>query len=517
MSEFRLATVGASNGAADLVFVHGLTGDFVTTWTAPHSGEPSGDYWPKWIYEDLPSLNVYTLGYPASLFESWAKKEMGLYDRAKASLDYLASYGFGRRPIGFVTHSLGGLLVKEMIRTGTEAPDRAFQSIAKACRLVIFLATPHTGASLASAFTLAFPRLSSKHLRLLESESSVLDQLNAAYRRLAPELKIKTAAYCETHKTKNLAIVVPRSSADPGVVGTEIAAFDADHISICKPANRHDDKYVRLYRHIAEFAAAAVGSAPAPTPTVEPGPLHSREISAFVYGERVAKSIYIVLPFDGEAMFAAPIRYIITTPDLDGAKNVCLHAELADSLYLHRLKRSVDKPAEASEIKILTYQGRTEHIARVLYKIPSIPPRAKIQLHDYLFADRPTIMSVPIRDRGLKAKIIVDLPITLILYGDDVLPWSGEVKINFRKGNIEHFAALKRDEDRLIKEFDQSGGTKLKPSAATFIGFTKYLKRPTADGLRPIIDADPDSIMAFNVRITPKGLEMHSKLSLRAS
>jgi hypothetical protein len=82
--DFAFAKVGGSGGAADLIFVHGLTGNMVTTWECSVCDEPSGNYWPKWLCEDLTSLNVYTLGYPTSLFESWAKREMSLYERAKA-------------------------------------------------------------------------------------------------------------------------------------------------------------------------------------------------------------------------------------------------------------------------------------------------------------------------------------------------------------------------------------------------------------------------------------------------
>jgi protein SERAC1 len=49
MSEgLELAHVGGTNGVADLIFVHGLTGNYFTTWNCPGSGDPSGDYWPRW-------------------------------------------------------------------------------------------------------------------------------------------------------------------------------------------------------------------------------------------------------------------------------------------------------------------------------------------------------------------------------------------------------------------------------------------------------------------------------------
>src|SRR5207249_3955542 len=126
-------------------FVHELTGDFVETWRDPGPRTTLENFRPKWLSTDLPRLNIYTVGYPTALFAKWGAPEMSLYERAKATLDYMTSYDFGRRPIGFVAHSLGGLIVKQMIKTGLSSSERGWQAIAENCRSVTFLATPHTG------------------------------------------------------------------------------------------------------------------------------------------------------------------------------------------------------------------------------------------------------------------------------------------------------------------------------------------------------------------------------------
>src|ERR1700744_3188629 len=112
-----LASIGSTSGRVDVIFVHGLTGDLTATWTSTNSTHPAGYYWPKWICQAVPDARVFALGYPASLFEKWIAREMSLYERAKATLEYLSSYDFGNRPIAFVAHSLGGLLVKQILRT----------------------------------------------------------------------------------------------------------------------------------------------------------------------------------------------------------------------------------------------------------------------------------------------------------------------------------------------------------------------------------------------------------------
>jgi protein SERAC1 len=137
-----LHVCGRDGAILDVIFVHGLTGNPHDTWVAG----PKKEYWPQWLCADFPGVAVYTIGYPASLFEKWAKKEMNLHERANNLLEHLAAYGLGERPIVFVSHSLGGLLVKEILRTSKECSDEAWRLVAGNTRLAAFLATPHTGA-----------------------------------------------------------------------------------------------------------------------------------------------------------------------------------------------------------------------------------------------------------------------------------------------------------------------------------------------------------------------------------
>lgn len=267
---FVFQSMIGTDGNVDVIFIHGLTGDAIATWTSPESKEKEGGFWPKWMHADIPGLNIYTLGYPASLFAKWAKKEMNLYERAKATLERLAGKELGARPIVLITHSLGGLLAKQIIRTGLESPDPAFRRIAKNIRLVVFLATPHTGSSLASILTFITPRLVSGHVDLLQSGGDQLDELKNAYRTSTVHERIKTAVYYEKFKTLNAALVVRREDADPGISGIEIIPVDADHLTICKPRSRDDDVYLGVCRRIremlAELAKGPAADAPAAVP-----------------------------------------------------------------------------------------------------------------------------------------------------------------------------------------------------------------------------------------------------------
>jgi protein SERAC1 len=186
-----LATISANAGCADVIFVHGLAGDPVDTWSSVGTTEPEGSYWPKWLVTDLPYLNFYTMGYPASFFAQWAKKEMNLYQRAKNVLETLAGYEFGSRPLVFVCHSLGGLLVKQILRTAKDSTDEDWHKVADCCCGVLFLATPHNGSSLADLLKAFSGCFSSSHVDKLLTDTSELDELNASFSlgfRMSPQL-----------------------------------------------------------------------------------------------------------------------------------------------------------------------------------------------------------------------------------------------------------------------------------------------------------------------------------------
>ena len=234
------------NTRLDVLFVHGLTGDPSRTWTVGSSKE----FWPNWLCTDQDRLSVYALGYPTNIIAKLAKGEMTLHERASNMLELLASKGIGKRPIVMICHSLGGILVKEMLRTSSESSDDGWRAIANKTRLVVFIATPHKGASLARVATTLLPRLASKSVELLSNDSGYLTSLNQSYRDIASRCDIATVSYYETHETKAGGLVVEEDSADPGVSGMRPIAVDADHVNICKPINRSSFVYCSVCRHI---------------------------------------------------------------------------------------------------------------------------------------------------------------------------------------------------------------------------------------------------------------------------
>jgi pimeloyl-ACP methyl ester carboxylesterase len=160
MSELHIIS-GCGNGErkADVLFIHGLGGDSFATW---RHGKDDSTSWPHWLGKEFPDVGVWSLGYPASpskwlRVRGWFSRRlrekgytMSLPDRSIQVLDLMVQRGFGKRPILFVCHSLGGLLAKQILRIASEADDPNKKAVFERARAVLFLATPHAGAGLAS-------------------------------------------------------------------------------------------------------------------------------------------------------------------------------------------------------------------------------------------------------------------------------------------------------------------------------------------------------------------------------
>jgi hypothetical protein len=252
MSELiRVANTDDAGRAGDVVFVHGLGGNPRAYWMA-NEDKPE-TFWPAWIGEDVPGVGVWSLGYDAAKF-TWQGSAMPLANRAEHALALLDTDGIGERPIVFITHSLGGLLVKQMIRHGLSYGDPRWQAIADQTRGVCFIATPHSGSDIANFVKFLTRFLSTVAVTDLKANDPRLLELNKWYRNHAFQ-NFKTEAYCETRVTgwQGLGvIVVDQSSADPGIPGVVPIPLEDDHLSICKPASRESLLYKRVRRFVKE-------------------------------------------------------------------------------------------------------------------------------------------------------------------------------------------------------------------------------------------------------------------------
>jgi hypothetical protein len=306
----RLESHGAPGYAAvDVVFVHGFGLDARSTWTwePPSAAEtpsipprpgPSGPppfHWPSVLAEARPEFRIWTLDYDAPL--AALKQPEGfrhaLAERLPQMLDLLANSGIGTRPVVWVGHSLGGLTLKLILQAARMAPRARWGHIAGRTFAVVFLATPHEAASLAS-LNAVLPRLvpgaqpvlpvsglpkpppkpslgARFRARLKEifwpspkgpapqSNEALLRDAGEWYREYAAKHGVETRSYHEAQKTAGLIAVEP-GSADPGVTGcASLPVDDADHADIARP----DSTAAPVFRCVTHLADQAAGFADA--------------------------------------------------------------------------------------------------------------------------------------------------------------------------------------------------------------------------------------------------------------
>ncbi len=146
----EIANPTARDRTADIVFVHGRGGDSHSTWRHGKEGTGGHFFWPEELGKDLPHCGIWTVGYPAG-FTALGKPGMIIEKRAGNLSQKLANVGLGARPLLFVTHSMGGLVVKSLIVGSQTLADADRKRLVSVIRGIVFCATPHRGSALADA------------------------------------------------------------------------------------------------------------------------------------------------------------------------------------------------------------------------------------------------------------------------------------------------------------------------------------------------------------------------------
>jgi len=177
----------------DVVLVHGLNGDPKRTWTAKNDV-----FWPAQL---LPAslkdrhANILVYGYNADVYSRSFNRNTSnnfILQHAQTLVAHLTNYrkseGTTKNPILFVAHSLGGILVKRALLYSHDvraAHHEEYRSIYVSTYGIIFLATPHTGSSMASwAHTLQAMSDAVVPRRLFDSEPILLKTLKRDNERL---------------------------------------------------------------------------------------------------------------------------------------------------------------------------------------------------------------------------------------------------------------------------------------------------------------------------------------------
>ncbi|XP_050080237.1 protein SERAC1 [Anopheles maculipalpis] len=262
--------------------------------------------WPmEWLPKDFPSIRVLGLDYDSSLSQ-WSatgcpceKYDGKLQKRAAEFLEKLATSDVGQdRPIIWVGHSMGGLLIKSIMVQALESPNPKVRRLAENSRVVMFLGTPHRGSGVAKlkqhTSALVWP---SVEVQELEENSTQLLHLNKTFLRAVDGLgprKPEIITLCEGRPTVltsfKLAIhVVPESSAriDAG----DFYLTSEDHLNLSKPICRQSFLYQRLVGAIQDaMRPSEVDSVPAAKAALNTAHHQQQQLQLIFHGTKKSGS-----------------------------------------------------------------------------------------------------------------------------------------------------------------------------------------------------------------------------------
>ncbi|KAI9710418.1 MAG: hypothetical protein M1812_007454 [Candelaria pacifica] len=288
---------------ADVIFVHGLQGHPRKTWcyegpieSSEHQERAKSPgrrllkkfgksrnskaaekltqsvFWPADLLpNDHKCLRILTFGYDSNVTNIGGlvnKNNISQHGRGllaavltdRKRLDCLA------RPLIFVAHSLGGLLVKEaLIESQKQGKSHPEDDLSKTCPAIIFLGTPHRGSSdahwgqiLSNIAGAVQIDTNNSILRDLDpsSGSSKLEDLRRDFGDILDEGLIRIYSFQESAGKTSLRFaggkVVPDESSSFDSRRLErIDTIDANHMNMCRFRGQHDEGYNKFLGAVA--------------------------------------------------------------------------------------------------------------------------------------------------------------------------------------------------------------------------------------------------------------------------
>lgn len=262
-----LLTLGRS-----IVAVHGLNEDDVEAWTDSTSNI-------LWLRDLLPQTigvaRILTFGYRA---HSSAFFGYGSADRIQQHAHTLvadlhadrALEGCPKRPVIFICHGLGGILVKKALVYSSSRTSKMVEhlySIFTSTYAILFFGTPHLGLDqedlTATSSCQAKPILGSKYQesQLLSAMGRDSETLQSITEQFAPLMKQFHIFFFWEELPSDLAggpgYLVAESSAAPIVDNTERAGIPANHVQMVRFCDARSSSYRTIIEALARYSRDA--------------------------------------------------------------------------------------------------------------------------------------------------------------------------------------------------------------------------------------------------------------------
>ncbi|KAI0450500.1 ribonuclease-like protein p/mrp subunit [Xylaria acuta] len=264
------------NPEIDIVAVHGINGDAFNTF----SSKSNNRFWlgdDDMLPRDVRNSRIMTYRYPASVVTMLGSTSSDrILQHAQTMIAELVAdrelENATERPIIFVCHSLGGIIVKRALvysasRTGRHINH--LRSIYVSTYAILFFGTPHQGSGTASLATFT-QRIVDVLLpsKLVDTQGQLLDALKESSEILqeitdnfVPLMKdLRVYFFWEQEKTDlgyKFDYVVTEASAAPILDNTDRAGLRADHRAMCRFASRNAPGYRLVASSLVRYSRDA--------------------------------------------------------------------------------------------------------------------------------------------------------------------------------------------------------------------------------------------------------------------
>lgn len=293
-------------------------------------------------------VNVWTAGYDSGIFGSvLSGGGASIGDHASSFIDLLTARYVGKKRLAFVVHSLGGLIVKQMLRRCSDSSNPEYKALLAATKGVSFIGTPHAGAGLSTALKWTLGHFTSVNIGDLTHANEALLDLGYWFSNWAPQHQLRIAAYHEVMKTNGV-MVVDKVTANPNVYGCDLVALNANHIDMCKATSTDSQLYTSTLHFINALLPPASPSTGASGVT-NPEPVNlgdGKAASGDSQSEQEALSVNAQLDYDYFSTEAAHDRRSLEAKLKDANREYEVRAaEQKKERFAKTLYRHVTQPS----------------------------------------------------------------------------------------------------------------------------------------------------------------------------
>ncbi|KAF9891553.1 hypothetical protein FE257_004020 [Aspergillus nanangensis] len=238
-----------------------VRGNAFKTWT-----DSDGHLWLRdSLPNHIPQARIMTFGYDSAV--AFGRSEMNVEDFA---LDLLTRLLWERqvpseqsRPILFICHSLGGVVLKQSLVTASSVQDH-YGAIMKNTFGIIFMGTPHRGSRVASQarhlariinITSLSKTVRSDLLGVLSMSSKVLQNISQLS---VPILKDISIVSFYEQKPLGPTLIVESVSAILGLPNERAIPMNTDHRKMAKVSPRNKHLFMPVWKAVSELAEEAM-------------------------------------------------------------------------------------------------------------------------------------------------------------------------------------------------------------------------------------------------------------------